>query len=183
VYAKPLPPLNYCNILRKPLPPLNYCNILRKPLPPMNYCNILRSYAKPTPTEASAATKIATAWRRIRRRKVYMQGLVALERWQQQQVRPSLCQLSTSASRLAADAAAQTAELRVPVQLWFDRRFAVCLCTTASPPPVPHPHSAFVVTTSDPLISFHPLCLCDHSEQSRAAAQRASAEAAGGCRG
>jgi hypothetical protein len=47
---------------------------------------MLLRYAKPTPSEASAATKIATAWRRIRRRKVYMQGLVALDRWQQQQV-------------------------------------------------------------------------------------------------
>jgi hypothetical protein len=57
-------------------------------------------YANPSPSESFAATKIATAWRRLRRRKIFMQGLVAIERWQQQ----------------------QTAELCVPMQLWINER-------------------------------------------------------------
>jgi hypothetical protein len=57
-------------------------------------------YANPTQSESAAVTKIATQWRCRRRRKIYMEGLVALQRWQQQ----------------------QTAELLLPLQLWFNSR-------------------------------------------------------------
>jgi hypothetical protein len=70
-------------------------------------------YANPSPSESLAATKIATAWRRIRRRKIFMQGLVAIERWQQQ----------------------QTAELCVPMQLWFNERWRL-FALFAAPAPV-----------------------------------------------
>ena len=58
-------------------------------------------YANPTQSESAAVTKIATQWRCRRRRKIYMEGLVALQRWQQQ----------------------QTAELLLPLQLWFNTRY------------------------------------------------------------
>lgn len=69
-------------------------------------------YANPSPSESLAATKIATAWRRIRRRKIFVQGLVAIERWQQQ----------------------QTAELCVPMQLWFNERWLLCPLLAAPAP-------------------------------------------------